>query len=97
MNKYTEAGLPIVNQSAIIVALRDEIQSKGPDISFEVTYQEIKEILEQENPALLEYLNHTRNRAPNIIAKVSFTGGFAEAYKMLRRQGEINKLEELIE
>ena len=97
MTKYTEAGLPIVNQSTIIVALRDEMQSKGPDINFEETYQEIKKILEQENPVLLEYLNNTRNTAPNIIAKVSFTGGFAEAYKILRRQGEINKLEELIE
>jgi hypothetical protein len=93
-NKYTNEGLPVILLDTIETGLRDDIKYLGEDLNLDNTYEDIKEILDLENPLMSKILDGFRIAAPNEVYKASFTAGFAEAYKILRRQAEKNKLEE---
>ena len=95
--KYTNEGLPVVSSDTIETGLRDDIQYLGDNLNSDNTYKNIKEILKSENPLMLRILEIYIMTATSEVSKASFTAGFAEAYKLLRRQAEKNKLEESLD
>ena len=94
--KYTNEGLPIVSEETIDIYLRD-ISIRSDEISSKMLAIRCVDLigtqLEQENPLLylMEQLQITDYTKTELDA---YRFGFASAYGLLRRQAEINKLEE---
>ena len=94
-DKYTPSGLPKVISSTLLIGTRDDSGSLGKGTyDYQLFYSEIRKILENEDPNMLKYLDVLRKSACNKFIEEGLTIGFAQAYKMLRRQSEINQLEE---
>jgi len=90
--RYTRDGLPKVSEDTITVGVTDYLRYCSENI-----YNEIKNILKSENPLMLKLLEIYRETSPDDYSKEGFTFGFAECYKLLKRQAEHNKLEESID
>ena len=96
-DKYTEDGLPIVCDKIIDVSLRDDERYIYEGVKVNKTYDHIKEILEAENPIMLEFLDIWIDEFHGDLNSDAFVMGFAGAYKLLKRQAQANKLEESLE